>query len=163
MSDDIIGEDELYDLLRKYVGQRVRISSRAVQHSRWVMLTNVTNLSGRVWCYDDAGTAWLVEPEGFTMDVEPIVGSWDMVLGPAQMKAVHDAKEIYGLGPTEIRDRCTCVTCTAAHKQGDEEHDHWVGEQLKMLEPHVEEAPPTPEPEKRNEDDRPSTDTFEGF
>lgn len=162
MADDIIMVEEgaLYALLRKHIGHRVRISSRSVQHLNWITLTKVTEGAGRIWCYDDAGAAWLVEPEGFTMDVEPIIGSWDMDAAAVQMKAIHDTREIYGPSPKEMRDRCPCSTCMAKYERGDAEHEHWVGEQLKMLD--TEEAP-TIAPPEIIEDDRPSSDTFEGF
>lgn len=111
--------NELVEILRGYVGQRVRIRSSVVCQRDWTLLVDVTVRDGNVWCHAENGISWLVTEEGLEIDAEPLCGSWDHRSGREQMKAIYDARVLCGPSLENVRERCPCKACTEKHVQND--------------------------------------------
>jgi hypothetical protein len=109
--------DELAAELRTFVGRRVRISSSVVCQSRWELLRDVTINDGKVWCHGADGTSWAVVADDLVVDVEPVLGSYDLANAPVQMRAVGTALTSYGPTPTQLRHLCHCKSCDDARNK----------------------------------------------
>jgi hypothetical protein len=110
---------ELQELLTKYVGRRVRISSHVrgggqnclVWRHGWPVLSNVDIHDDDVWCHSDDGVSWLVVSEGLKVEAEPAVGTFDFAGSVDQMTTIGTILNMYGSTPRQQRDSCACKAC----------------------------------------------------
>ena len=123
---------ELQELLTKYVGRRVRISSHVrgggqnclVWRHGWPVLSNVDiHDDDDVWCHSDDGVSWLVVTEGLKIEAEPAVGTFDFAGGIDQMTTIGTILTMYGTTPKQRRGLCVCEACRAGRMAEAKELD----------------------------------------
>jgi hypothetical protein len=110
---------ELQELLTKYIGRRVRISSHVrgggqnclVWRHGWPVLSNVDVHNDDVWCHSDDGVSWLVVPEGLKVEAEPAMGTFDFASSIDQMTTIGTILNMYGSTPKQRRGLCACKAC----------------------------------------------------
>ena len=113
---------ELQELLTKYVGRRVRISSHVrgggqnclVWRHGWPVLSNVDIHNNDVWCHSDDGVSWLVVSEGLKVEAEPAMGTFDFANSVDQMTTIGTILNMYGPTPKQQRGLCVCGACRAS-------------------------------------------------
>ena len=93
---------ELHEMLAKYVGLRVRISSDATSSGLWrdsypeLVEVITRDLDGAVCCKTNDGVWSIVIEDGLRIEVEPAIGTHDFAKPAKQMEMIHVGLVAYG-------------------------------------------------------------------
>lgn len=120
-----MNSQELVDKLKQYEGQHVRITSHVrgdragvlLEPGCWPMLIEAKlDSQDAAWIHTDDGVWQVVVNEGLVIELEPVIGTYDLASGRDRMEAVGTAIRRYGPTPREYREQCHCGLCQARHE-----------------------------------------------